>query len=375
MSVVLALSALRRSAAAEETRYRTAMVIRENIVRTITATGALNAVNTVTVGAQVSGTISALYADYNDRVSAGDLLLEIESSTYAARSDEAAAELESAEALLELKGLQLRRSERLLAEKHQPISDHEQAVAEHRRQQAAVAKARAMLASAKLDLMRTRIVAPIAGLVVNRSVERGQTVQSNFATPALYTLAEDLTRMEIIANVSEADIGTVAEGQAASFSVDAFPGERFTGTVRQVRNNPSVTQNVVTYPVVILVENRELRLRPGMTSYVTIVTGRREAVPSIPATALRYAPTGQKPIEATSREGVIYVLPASASSPAGGHGNIAPIRRMVGLGMSDRTRVEVVEGLAEGELVVTGETVVEATGTTRNPFLPSPPHP
>jgi HlyD family secretion protein len=352
------------------TSYHSTPVDRGSVVRVVTAAGALRALNTVTVGSQVSGEIANLHADHNDVVEAGQLLAEIEPATYQARVVQAEADLASADATLELRRVQLRRAAELLAKNLLAVADHDESLAEFRRQEAAAAKARATLESARVDLARTRIIAPISGLVIERSVDRGQTVQASFTSPSLFRLAEDLRRMEITANVSEADIGTVAAGQAVSFTVDAFPDDVFPGEVRQVRNNPSTTQNVVNYPVVISVANAALRLRPGMTAYVTITTGRRDDVLRVPNTALRYRPASaaiSSSVEVGAPGIGVLHLPSETKD--------APPRRIeVTLGIVDRTYTEILTGpVSSGDLVITGEAVADTARSARNPFLPTPP--
>ncbi len=344
--------------------YRTFVVERGDVVRTVTATGALRALNTVTVGSQVSGNVARILAGHNDGVAAGQLLAEIEPSSYRARVAQAEGDLAEAEATRDLRRVQAERAAELRARDLIAVSEYDAVEAEKRRQEAVVAKAAAALESARVDLARTSIHAPIAGIVVDRAVEAGQTVQASFSAPTLFTLAEDLRRMEITANVSEADIGGVAPGQPVAFTVDAFPARTFAGVVRQVRNNPATTQNVVTYPTIITVENDDLRLRPGMTAYVTITVERRENVPRVANAALRFRPADGVG-ERSAEQSAVYVLAPETTAPR--------LRRVV-VGTGNEIHVEIVEGLREGERVVVGLVEGAADGdAARNPFLPTPP--
>lgn len=234
--------------AAEAATYRTAIVHRGNVTRTIGATGPLSAVATVNVGSQVSGNIAKLYVDFNDPVAAGQLIAEIDSSTFEARVVQAEGEVLNAAVTLDLKRLAERRNETLRAAGMIAQSDYDQSLAELRQQEALVQIKEAALRSAKVDLARTRIRSPVDGVVIDRAIDVGQTVQASFAAPILFVIARDLRQMQIAANVSEADIGGVTPGCPVSFTVDAFPGETFRGSVRQVRNNTTTTNNVVTYP-------------------------------------------------------------------------------------------------------------------------------
>jgi HlyD family secretion protein len=270
--------------------YRTAVVQRGDVTQTVTGSGTLSALTTVDVGSQVSGNIQRLYADYNDTVKEGQLLAEIDPSTYEARLFQAEANLEAAQAALDLKQLNAKRSTELLAKALIAQSDYDQVVAEERQQEASTKNADAAVKSAKLDLERCKIYSPVDGVVLKRSVDVGQTMQSSFSVATLFTIARDLRQMEISASISEADIGTVAAGQSVTFTVDAFPSRSFQGKVRQVRNNSTISNNVVTYPVIITVDNADLKLRPGMTANVVITTSRRANVLRVPNAALRFRP-------------------------------------------------------------------------------------
>ncbi|MDP3207964.1 MAG: efflux RND transporter periplasmic adaptor subunit, partial [Rhodoglobus sp.] len=306
---------------------------------------------TVNVGSQVSGNIAKLHVDFNDRVTAGQLIAEIDPSTYEARLVQAEGDLLGARVMLDQKRLNVRRSETLLASQLIARSDHDQALTELHQQEAVVTIKEAMVKSARVDLERTKIRSPIDGVVIDRAIDVGQTVQASFAAPTLFVLAQDLRQMQITANVSEADIGGVAPDKPVTFTVDAFPGETFTGQVRQVRNNTTTTNNVVTYPTIVTVDNPDLKLRPGMTANVTIIVARRENVLRAPNAALRFRPPDTGGVTNTSRR-TLYRI----------HGDIDPAGRATGelesvsvtTGLGDAAFTEIVSGVTAGEVVVTG---------------------
>ena len=282
----------RRSQASTATAvvFRTAAVQRGDVTQLVTGSGSLSAITTVEVGSQVSGNISKLYVDYNDTVKAGQLIAEIEPSTYQAKLVQAESDLLSTQATLELKKLNAKRSAELLAKSLVARSDYDTAIAELHQQEAVAKKSEAAVNSARLDVERCKITSPINGVVLSRAIDVGQTVQASFSAPTLFTLAQDLRQMQITANISEADIGGVEAGQTVSFTVDAFTGRAFQGKVREVRNNSTTSNNVVTYPTIITADNEDLKLRPGMTANVTITISRRAGVLRIANAALRFQP-------------------------------------------------------------------------------------
>lgn len=318
----------RRNHAEKSSRptFKTAPVQPGDITQRVTTSGTLSALTTVTVGSQVSGNIAKLHVDYNDLVTAGQLLAEIEPSTYQAKLVQAEADLLSAQATLELKQLNARRLSDLLGQSLVSQSDYDEAAATLRQQEAQTRKAEAAVQNARVDLERCKITSPIDGVVLSRAVDVGQTVQASFSAPTLFTLAQDLRQMQITANVSEADVGNVAAGQNATFTVDAFPGRTFNGTVREVRNNSTTTSNVVTYPTIIVVDNGELKLRPGMTANVTLTTAQRTHVLRVPNAALRL----RVPANAAVRSAGSATTPAASPPPEPALDDIpAPLRTRV----------------------------------------------
>lgn len=360
------------------TVFRTARVQRGDITQTVSATGPLSAVSTVEVGSQVSGNIARLYVDFNDSVKAGQLIAEIDPSTYEARLVQAEGDLLSARVTLELKQLSERRSAVLLANRMIPPAEHDQAISDVHQQEAIIQIKEAAVKSARVDLERTKIRSPIDGVVIDRAIDVGQTVQASFAAPTLFKLAQDLRRMQITANVSEADIGGVAPGRPVSFTVDAFPGETFSGKVRQVRNNTTTTNNVVTYPTIITVDNPELKLRPGMTANVTITVAQRSGVLRVPNAALRFHPPDEIVSGPPSRGQERKLYAVHGNVDAAGRATGALDAMVVRTGLNDAAFTEILSGVEEGTMIATGISLIPAkdasnSGTPTNPFMPKMP--
>ncbi len=285
-------------------QYKTATVQRGDLDAKVTATGTVNAVTTVLIGTQVSGTINALYVDFNSPVIKGQLLAQIDPATIQAQVDQAVASLLSAEANLKKAQASLldarrsyERNKQLMAKNFIAQSDldtsetnAQAADAQLDAAKAQVLQGRAVLSQARTNLRYTRIVSPVNGTVISRSIDVGQTVAASFQTPTLFTIAEDLTKMQIDTSVDEADIGKVKVNQDVRFTVDAYPDMNFTGKVSEVRNAPTTVQNVVTYDVVVQVNNAELKLKPGMTANVSIINDSRKGVLLVPNSALRFRP-------------------------------------------------------------------------------------
>ncbi len=285
-------------------RYRTASVELGSIMSVVTATGTINPITTVQVGSQVSGMIESLHADFNSKVKAGQVVARIDPFPYRARRDQAEANLANAKASatkaridLAQRKREMDRAKALVGQQFVSqnevdiaLTAHEGAVAQIKLAEAAVKQAAAALEAAELDLKYTVIRSPVEGVVISRQVEVGQRITANFSIPTLFLIAEDVTKMQVDTTVSEADIGGITEGEDAAFSVDAYPGEVFQGKVRQVRNAPINIQNVVTYDVVVEVDNPNFRLKPGMTANVSIIVAQRNDVLKIPNAALRFTP-------------------------------------------------------------------------------------
>ena len=293
------------------TKFETAKVARGDLVQHVTASGTLGALVSVDVGSQVSGKISAMNADYNSPVKKGQLVAEIDPTIYQAALRQAEGELASAKADVTLKRQNLERKKVLVPIKAASQFDLDQATAELAQADATVIIRQAALESAQANLGYCKITAPVDGIVIARKVDLGQTVIAAMSTPVLFTIAKDITKMNISATVSEADIGQVKDGQPVDFTVDAFPDDVFHGTVTQVRKAPTTTQNVVTYETLISVDNPEQKLFPGMTADVSILVSERKDVLKIPNTALRFTPA-----QGTKLERLPDAQPASEAAPS-----------------------------------------------------------
>lgn len=284
--------------------YRMATIDRGSVVAMVGATGTINPVTSVQVGAQVTGKIISLHADYNSVVKAGEIIARIDPSLFQTKRDQAAASLVNAKAMWSKARADLAQRKRELDRTRQLFSRElvsqneldvattaeEGASAQLEVSAAQIKQAQAFLDNADLDLKYTVIRSPVDGIVIARNVEVGQTVTSGFTTPNIFLIALDLTKMQVDANVSEADIGGIREAQQAAFTVDAYPNVEFRGMVRQIRNAPIIVQNVVTYDVVVEVDNQDLRLKPGMTANVSITLTKKDDVLTVPNAAFRFSP-------------------------------------------------------------------------------------
>lgn len=346
--------------------YETAAVARGDLVQHVTASGTLSAVVSVDVGSQVSGKISALNVDFNSPVKKGQLVAEIDPTVYDAARRQAEGELASTKADVILKRQKLERKKILVPLKAASQLDLDQATAELAQAEATITIREAALESAQANLGYCKITAPVDGVVISRKVDLGQTVNAAMNTPVLFTVAQDITKMNISAAVSEADIGQVRVGQSVDFTVDAFPDEVFHGAVTQVRKSPTTTQNVVTYETIIAVENPKQKLFPGMTADVSILVSERKGVLKIPNTALRYSPPdgavydGTPPKKLDRSQRLVY-------SPSADGAKLKPV--IIKTGVTDGADTEVTEGMKTGEAVVTST----LTATTKGGFGSPPP--
>ena len=354
-----------------ERSFITAVITRGDITQTVSATGSLQAVNTVEVGTQVSGTIRELFADYNSVVTKGQVIAVIDSTLFEAERDRAKADLDASRAAVaEARAnvddaLRTYRRKVTLYERDfiaaSEVDDAQRSVATTRARlasaQAAVAQAEATLRRAEANLGYTRIVAPVNGVVVGKNISAGQTVAASYQTPTLFTIAEDLTQMQVEAAVDEADIGYLGEGMKASFSVDAYPEELFKGYVHQIRLEPSSSEHVVTYTTIIRVGNPERKLKPGMTANVEIETATASDVLKVPAAALRFVPP--EPAEEGKEK--------AAKTPQLWTKELRPIA--VETGLSDGSHTEISGDVEEGMEVVTAVIDSEGSGgRNRRPF-------
>ncbi|MGE0644930.1 MAG: efflux RND transporter periplasmic adaptor subunit [Nitrospira sp.] len=355
--------------------YKTSLVDRGPITAIVTATGTVNPVVSVQVGSQVSGKVAQLFADFNSQVTKGQVLAQIDQKPFKARLSQARAAVKSAKGnLVKAKVLTTQRKrefDRMTGLRQQafvPQSDLDVAETNYREAaanievlQAQLDQAQAALASAELDLGYTTIYSPVDGIVVSRNVDVGQTLAAAFQTPILFVIAQDLTQMQVNANVSESDIGGVKEGTEANFRVDAYPKQFFEGVVTQVRNAPISIQNVVTYDVVITVSNPELKLKPGMTANVTIVTSRKEHPLRVPNGSLRFRMPNVALDKKTTR---VWMLDSDSQ----------PRQVDVTTGIADSLSTEIAEGvLKEGDRVIVGIETEEEQAQKKLPpgFEPS----
>jgi HlyD family secretion protein len=269
-------------------QYSTAQITKGELIQTVTANGTLNPVLNVQVGSQISGNILKLNADFNSLVKSNQVVAELDPAIFLAVVHQCEGDLANAKANLELQQFEERRAETLSKSQLLAASDYDKAVADLHQADAQVKIKEAALEKAKVDLDHCTIYAPVDGIVISRNVDVGQTVAASMNAPTLFVIANDLAKMQIDAYVSEADVGTVENGQTANFTVDAFPGRNFIGKVTQIRNSPVTVQNVVTYDTVIEVSNPDFKLKPGMTATVSIITAQRAEVLRIPNAALRF---------------------------------------------------------------------------------------
>ncbi|HLX70679.1 MAG TPA: efflux RND transporter periplasmic adaptor subunit [Verrucomicrobiae bacterium] len=377
--------------------YQTTEVTRDDVIQAVTATGTLNPVTNVLVGSQISGNIEKLYADWNSPVKANQVVAQIDPASYKSAVEQADGDLSNAMANLELTQVEAKREDELFNNKLVSESDHDTAIATYHQAEATVEMKKAALDNAKVNLERCTIYSPVDGIVIQRSVDVGQTVAASLSAPTIFIIANDLTKMQIDAQVAEADVGGVEEGQHVDFRVDAFPFRTFIGKVQQIRNSPTNYQNVVSYDSVISVDNSDLKLRPGMTATVSIVIGARTNVIKIPNSALRFHPPEMPTTEVKSnRVQMASAGPANAPgahSPGtekghgpGQHGEHSMARTVyvldksnkdakptpvqIKVGISDGIYTEVKDGLTEGQEVVTGLSIPsdQAGGAQGNPF-------
>lgn len=413
--VVLALSLFSRNKN-DISKYEKKVLDKGDIEALVITTGSLNPVTTVDVGSQVSGRIDKLYVDYNSQVKEGQVIAELDQSQFITRVKQNEANYQSAEASLEKAKITLENTKKKydralnlfekdlisFEEKETIETQYYSARADIQSSEAKLEQAESQLDSSKVDLTYTIIRSPIDGVVINRRVNIGQTVAASFQAPVLFQIANDLSKMQVECSVDEADIGKVKEGQKVRFTVDAFPNENFTGKVSQVRYSPEIVQNVVTYTTIVEVNNPEMKLRPGMTATVSVVTGEAKNVLRVPNSALRFNPSlspeemqelmesmrqemrerrggssqpeGTRPGGDAQRQGA--QRPGSGQQASGRRGfgmqgaqmrNFARVwmedengklkMAFVRTGVTDNSYTEVVSGnLKEGQLVITGET-------------------
>ena len=300
--------------------FKTAPITKGEVTQSVTANGQLMPVLDVQVGSQVSGIITNILVDFNSKVKEGDILAQIDPSTYEFTLNQSKADLLNAQAALELAQVNAKRAEELYKSSLISKSDYDTTMAALHQAEATVTTRQASVERSKVDLQRCTIYSPVNGIVIDRAVTVGQTVAASFNTPKLFEIANDLSKMQIDAMVSEADVGGVEEGQRVTFTVDAFPARQFSGSVRQVRYAPTTNQNVVTYTAVVGVNNEDLKLRPGMTANASIITAQRRGALKIPNAALRFRPPDSAILKPPSETGSTNraTNEVASASPSGG---------------------------------------------------------
>lgn len=358
----------------EKITFDTAAVAPANIMNSITATGTIEPVTSVTVGTQVSGIVSKLYVDYNSVVKKGQVIAELDKTNLMSQLNTAKTQLATAQSQLNYQTANYKRYKTLFEKGLVAADDFDNAKLSYTQAKEQVVSAKEEVQRAQTNLGYATITSPIDGVVLSKSVEEGQTVAASFSTPELFTIAQDLTNMQVVADVDEADIGDVKEGERVTFTVDAYPDDTFEGEVKQVRQEATTTNNVVTYEVVISAPNADLKLKPGLTANVTIYTAERKGVLSVPSKALRFTP--QK--ETVGKMKIVDV--ANAKNKVWTIEGNSIVAHKVNIGMTDGTNTQIVGGIAEGTKIVTGlnvmggeeEKPMEAQGES-SPFAPGPP--
>lgn len=358
----------------EKITFDTAAVAPANIMNSITATGTIEPVTSVTVGTQVSGIVNKLFVDYNSVVKKGQVIAELDKTNLMSQLNTAKTQLATAQSQLNYQTANYKRYKTLFEKGLVAADDFDNAKLSYTQAKEQVASAKEEVQRAQTNLSYATITSPIDGVVLSKSVEEGQTVAASFSTPELFTIAQDLTNMQVVADVDEADIGDVKEGERVSFTVDAYPDDTFEGEVKQVRQEATTTNNVVTYEVVISAPNADLKLKPGLTANVTIYTAERKGVLSVPSKALRFTP--QK--ETVGKMKIVDV--ANAKNKVWTIDGNSIVAHKVNIGMTDGTNTQIVGGIAEGTKVITGLNVMggeekmpmEAQGE-KSPFAPGPP--
>lgn len=358
----------------EKITFDTAAVAPANIMNSITATGTIEPVTSVTVGTQVSGIVSKLFVDYNSVVKKGQVIAELDKTNLMSQLNTAKTQLATAQSQLNYQTANYKRYKTLFEKGLVAADDFDNAKLSYTQAKEQVASAKEEVQRAQTNLGYATITSPIDGVVLSKSVEEGQTVAASFSTPELFTIAQDLTNMQVVADVDEADIGDVKEGERVTFTVDAYPDDTFEGEVKQVRQEATTTNNVVTYEVVISAPNADLKLKPGLTANVTIYTAERKGVLSVPSKALRFTPQKEtvgkmKIVDAANAKNKVWTIEGNSI-----------VAHKVNIGMTDGTNTQIVGGIAEGTKVVTGlnvmggeeEKPMEAQGES-SPFAPGPP--
>lgn len=374
--IALAVYALSGSKKKEEISFETVAVAPANIMNSITATGTIEPVTSVTVGTQVSGIVSKLYVDYNSVVKKGQVIAELDKTNLMSQLNTAKTQLATAQSQLNYQTTNFNRYKTLYQKGLVAADEYDNAKLSYTQAKEQVASAKEEVQRAQTNLGYATITSPIDGVVLSKSVEEGQTVAASFSTPELFKIAQDLTNMQVVADVDEADIGDVKEGERVSFTVDAYPDDTFEGTVKQVRQEATTTNNVVTYEVVISAPNADLKLKPGLTANVTIYTAERKGVLSVQSKALRFTP--QK--ETVGKMKIVDQTGNAKNKVWTIEGNNI-VAHKVNIGMTDGTNTQILNGISAGTKVITGlnvsggedDNAMADAGGEKSPFAPGPP--
>lgn len=340
----------------EDINFKQEKVGTHTLQNSITATGTIEAETSVTVGTQVSGIVNKLYVDYNSVVKKGQVIAELDKTNLISELNTAKANLASAESNLSYQSANMKRYQTLYKKGLVSADDYENALLTYRQSKEQVATAKENVQKAQTNLGYATITSPIDGTVISKSVEEGQTVAASFNTPELFTIAKDLTNMQVVADVDEADIGEVAVGNRVAFTVDAYPDDTFEGVVKQVRLEATTTNNVVTYEVVISAPNADLKLKPGLTANVTIFTKEQPNVLSVPNKALRFTPTK----ETVGKD--MKIVDCKGKNKVWTLNDKTLTAHPVNIGQSDATHTQIISGVKAGQSVVT-EIVVNVPET------------
>ena len=331
----------------EDINFKEEKVALKTLQNSVTATGTIEAVTSVTVGTQVSGIVNKLYVDYNSQVKKGQVIAELDKTNLLSELNTAKANLASAQSSLNYQAANMERYKTLYKKGLVSADEYENALLTYRQAKEQVASSRENVQRAQTNLGYATITSPIDGTVISKSVEEGQTVAASFNTPELFTIAKDLTNMQVVANVDEADIGNVKEGDRVTFTVDAYPDDTFEGTVKQVRLEATTTNNVVTYEVVISAPNADLKLKPGLTANVTIYTQERSGVLAVANKALRFTPTK----ETVGKD--MKIVDCKGKNKVWTLNDKTLTAHPVTIGQTDGINTEITKGLKQGDKIVT----------------------
>ena len=352
VAIAIAALLLSQDKKEENINFNLSEVKDTTLLNTVTATGTIEPVTSVTVGTQVSGIVSKVYVDYNSVVKKGQVIAELDKTNLISELNTAKYNLSSAESNLKYQSENYKRYAVLYKKGLVSANDYENALLSYSQAKEQVSTARENVQKAQTNLGYATITSPIDGIVLSKSVEEGQTVAASFSTPELFTIAQNLTKMQVVANVDEADISGIKAGERVTFTVDAYPDDVFNGVVKQVRQEPTTTNNVVTYEVVITAPNADLKLKPGLTANVTIYTQEKQGVLCVPNKALRYTPVketvGSYKIKDITAKDKVWTIEGKQL-----------IAHSVTIGTADGTHTQIISGISRGAKVITGIKVTE----------------